>query len=116
MKRLRHLLNARLLQSFDQDREPLVQRHPGLEQMSQLFGENQELAVRNLQALTCRLRRHRLARAIFAFAAERLNSDRDTVLLFDLADGDRAIRTIQHTFDETTLRIARAIGKLWHLW
>lgn len=34
--------------------------------------------------------------------------------LFDLPDGDRAIRAIKDPFDQTALRIPGAIGKLWH--
>jgi hypothetical protein len=34
--------------------------------------------------------------------------------LLDLPDGHRAIRAIQHPFNETALRVARAVGKLWH--
>ena len=36
------------------------------------------------------------------------------MLLLDLPDGDGAIGTIQHAFNQTALCIARAISKLWH--
>jgi hypothetical protein len=36
------------------------------------------------------------------------------VQLLDLPDGNRAIGTIQDAFDETALRVPRAIRKLWH--
>jgi len=34
--------------------------------------------------------------------------------LLDLPDGHRTIRAIQNSFDETALRVAGAVGKLWH--
>ena len=34
--------------------------------------------------------------------------------LLDLPNRHRAIRTIQHALDQPTLRIPRAIRKLWH--
>jgi hypothetical protein len=34
--------------------------------------------------------------------------------LLDLANCDRAVRTIEHAFYEPPLRIARPIRKLWH--
>jgi hypothetical protein len=34
--------------------------------------------------------------------------------LLDLPDGDGAIRAIKDALDKTALRVASAIGKLWH--
>ena len=79
-----------------QNGESFVERHPGLEQMRQLFGEDQQLGVRNLQVL------RRLAAAWLPFAPatacgppDRFNSDRNVLQLLDLADGHGAVRAIQ---------------------
>ena len=50
MQRVRHLLDARMFQPFPQNRQSLVQRHAGLQQMRKLLSENEQLAVRNFQA------------------------------------------------------------------
>jgi hypothetical protein len=67
--------------------------------MAELFGKNEQLAVRNFQVLgrwrdrgAIRLRyRHRCADNVYP--------NRNATLLFDLPDGHRAIRAIQHSFN-----------------
>src|SRR5437899_8158266 len=51
MQGARHLLQPRLLQAFLQDRQPLVEGHSCLKEVGQLFGENEQLAMWNLQLL-----------------------------------------------------------------
>ena len=75
MQSLCHLLDARLLEPFFKNREPFVQSHPGLEQVRQLFRENKQLTVRNLERLRRKRRRvgRSLARgsAVLTVAADR---------------------------------------------
>ncbi len=47
VERMRHLLHFRLLQTLLEDRQPLIERHSGPEQMAKLLGKNQQLAVRD---------------------------------------------------------------------
>jgi hypothetical protein len=54
MERVRHLLHARLLEAFFQNGQSLIEGHARLEQMPELLGKDQQLAVRNFQLL----RRH----------------------------------------------------------
>ena len=65
MQRVRHLLNARLLQTFFQDRQCFVERHPCLQQMGDLLRKNEQLAVGNFQSL--RGRRGRSAVSAYDF-------------------------------------------------
>src|SRR4029077_11252938 len=51
MQRMRHLLNARLLQTLSQNRQRFIERHPRLQQMRELLGENEQLPVRDFQVL-----------------------------------------------------------------
>ena len=55
MQRARHLLNARMFQPLLEHAEALVEGHAGLQEVAELLGENQQLAVRNLKVL-CRSR------------------------------------------------------------
>src|SRR6516225_7728659 len=112
----RHLLNPWLLEPFFQDRQSLIQGHPGLEQMRQLLCENEQLTLWNLQTLRWRLgycRRFLLIKT-FPPNSDRIDSDRDAPLLLDLMNCDRAIGAIQDAFDELALGVACSISKLWH--
>src|SRR5437588_8294141 len=117
-----HYLDARLFQPLVEDRQSFVQGHSRLEQMGKLLSENEQLAVRDLQALSRHLPRRNSnfrwrARGLLTwlrFAIDHLYPDRDAALLLDLSNGDRAIGTIQHALDQTALGITRTIGKLWH--
>jgi hypothetical protein len=46
---LDHLLNARLLEPLLQNRQTLVEGHPGVEQVGQLLGEEQQLTMRDFE-------------------------------------------------------------------
>ena len=48
MQHVCHLLHARLFETLFQDRQRLVERHSRLQQMCELLGEDEQLAVRNL--------------------------------------------------------------------
>src|SRR4051812_42987686 len=96
--------------------------------MAELLGEDEQLVVGDFQLLrrrpgwSCDLRhdcwsRGAILRALrrwYGRAAHQLDADRHVMELLDLANRNRAVRTIQHAFNETTLRIARPIRKLWH--
>ena len=94
--------------------------------MGQLFREDEQLAVRNLQLLprrcdpekTCQRRFPRsgrfLRRCYFRRGYHRLDSDRDAALLFDLTNSHRSVRAIQNAFDQPTLSIPGPISELWH--
>ena len=47
MQRANHLLYARMLETFLQNTKPFIQGHARLLQMRQLFGEDEQLAVRD---------------------------------------------------------------------
>ena len=98
-----------------EDAEAFVERHARLQEMAELFGENQQLAVRNFEVLR-RQRRPRRGLAIdhWRRRGHRLDPNRDAILLLDLPDGDRTIGDVEHAFDEAALGIARAVGKLRH--
>src|SRR5437016_8110230 len=116
MQRSRHLLHARLLEPFFQDRQSLVQRHAGLEQMRELFRENEQLTLRNFQSLRWRRssgRRFFLVRTLRS-CADWFDADWDTTLQLDLMNGNRAVGAIQNAFDQFALGIAGSIRKLWH--
>ena len=96
--------------------------------MRELLSENEQLAVRNFQALRRRggfgraqqpqfsLKCVRLA--CFCFCGLRrfyhIDPNRDAVLRFNLVDRNGAICAVEHPFNQTALRIARTISKLWH--
>src|SRR5712691_10286116 len=54
MKRTRHLLDARLLETLFQDRQSFVERLAGLKQMAELLSKNEQLAMGNFQLLRWR--------------------------------------------------------------
>ncbi len=51
MQPVRHLVNTRVFQPFLQNRQTLVERHAGLQQIRELLCENEQLIVRNFQVL-----------------------------------------------------------------
>ena len=83
--------------------------------MSELLGENKELAVREFEILRgdCGCGR-RFAVDHLRPGRHRFDPDWDAMLLLDLADRDGPIRNVQDTFDEAALGITRAIRKLRH--
>ena len=115
MQRSRHLLQARLFETLFHDRQSLVERHSRLQQMGELLGKNEQLSVRDLQALGCwrRCRFFTFPRC-FRHGENRFDLNRDALLHFDLPNRDRPIGAIQHALDQTALRISSSIGKLWH--
>ncbi len=53
VQRARHLLHARMFQALLQNGQAFIERHARLEQMRELFGEDEQLRVRNLEPLRC---------------------------------------------------------------
>ena len=47
MQRANHLLHARMLETFPQNAKAFIQGHSRLLQMRQLFGKDEQLAVRD---------------------------------------------------------------------
>src|ERR1700722_20046378 len=81
--------------------------------MGKLLGEEQKLAMGNFQVL-----RRRTGWSLLLVgdlgATDDLDLDRDATFLLDLQNRDRSIGAIQNTFNQTPLRVARPISKLWH--
>src|SRR5437868_10224101 len=109
-----HLLTARLLQALLPNRQRFVERHPRLQQMSKLLGENEQLTVWNFQVLS----RSRWRCGVYCFRlrlrADQIDANRHTLLQLNLSNRDGSVRAVQHAFDQAALRIASAISKLWH--
>src|SRR5215212_3346396 len=87
--------------------------------MRELLGEQQQLAVRNLEVLSgsgrCRRCGPRTVTALrHGRSHYRLDFDRDATQLLNLSDGDGAIGAIHDALDESPFGIASAIGKLGH--
>jgi hypothetical protein len=96
--------------------------------MRELFSENEQLAVRNFQALRRRGGFGRAQQSQFSLKCVRLacfcfcglsrfyhiDPNRDALLRFNLMDCNGAICAVEHPFNQTALRIARTISKLWH--
>ena len=103
-----------MLEALLQNTEAFIQGHARLLQMRELLGKNEQLTVRNFQ---------RLRRNISTFSCDpvknfrheiagrgwhcrrgrgchhRIDANGNAVLLFDLANGDTAIGTVQNAFD-----------------
>ena len=80
MQRMRHLLDARLLQTSFQNRQSFVERHARLEQMSELLGENEQLTVRDFQILGGRRGSCAIALCRFGLGPHQIDADRNTFL------------------------------------
>src|SRR5438128_2332508 len=92
--------------------------------MRELFGEYEHLPVRNFQLLWWR-RRYRprhcrsYPRRLFTLGdfprrIDRLDPDRNTLLLLDLTDRHAAIGAIQNALDQRATSVTRPISKLRH--
>src|SRR5438067_9496524 len=114
MQRVGHLLDARLRQPVFQNRQSLVERHSRLQQMGELLGKTKSLTVRNFQGLSGRCGGCDVSTADLRFRANYINSNRNALLQFDLANSNRTICTIEYTLHEAALRVTRPISKLWH--
>jgi len=84
-----------------------------LQQVRQLLGKHQQLTMRDFQVLRFRRGPFR-AFAVSGHGRNCIDSNRNAALLLDLAYGHCAIGAIQHTFNQTALRVSRPISKLWH--
>src|SRR4029453_1040367 len=96
--------------------------------MRKLLSENQQLTVRNFQALRRRGSFGRAEQPQFSLSCRRRAclSDRrvrrfhhlcpngDAVLRFNLTDRYGTICAVEYPFNQTALRVARTISKLWH--
>jgi len=96
--------------------------------MRELLSENEQLAVRNLQAFGRRGDLGRAQQSQFSLNCVRLayfcfcglsgfyhiDPNRNAVLRFNLTDRNGTICAIEHPFNQTPLRISRTISKLWH--
>src|SRR6266850_4525627 len=114
MQRMCHLLDARLLQTLFQNRQPLVERHARLEQMSELLGENEQLTVRDFQILRGRRGSGAIAWRRFGLGPHQIDPDRNTFLQFNLSDGDCSICAIEYALNQTSLCVTGTVCKLWH--
>src|SRR4030095_12027767 len=114
MQRMRHLLDARLLQTFYQNRQSFVERHARLQQMSELLGENEQLTVRDFQILRRRRGWCAIGWCRFGLGPHQLDPDRNTFLQFNLPNGDCSIWAIEYALNQGALRVASTICKLWH--
>jgi hypothetical protein len=86
-----------------------------LKQVAKLLGKNQQLSVRDFQILrwcfACRS--SGFLRRLWRGSND-LDFNRDAALLLNLVNRDRAVRAVEHTLDQGTLRITRTISKLRH--
>src|SRR5207248_8728752 len=96
--------------------------------MRELLSENEQLAVRNFQALRRRCGFGRAQQSQFSLKCMRLacfcfcgfsrfyhiEPNRNAVLRFNLTDRNGTICAVEHPFNQTALRVARTISKLWH--
>jgi hypothetical protein len=114
MERMRHLLDAWLLQTFFQNRQSFVERHARLQQMSELLGENEQLTVRDFQILRRRRGSCAIAWCRFGLGPHQIDPDRNTFLQFNLSNGDCSICAIEYALNQGALRVASTICKLWH--
>ena len=102
-----------MFQPFPQNRQSFVQRHAGSQQMRELLSENEQLAVRNFQALRRRGGFGRAQQPQFSLKCVRLayfcfcglsrfyhiDPNRDAVLRFNLMDRNGAICAVEHPFN-----------------
>src|SRR4029450_3230729 len=96
--------------------------------MRKLLSEDQQLPVRNFQALRRRGDFGRAEQPQFSLSCRwracfclsglsrfyHVNPNRNAVLRFNLADRNGTICAGEHSFNQTALRVARTISKLWH--
>ena len=82
--------------------------------MAQLLRKNEQLPMRNFQALRSRLGPGAIWTRSGRSGADDVDPNRNAALLLNLANSDRTVRTIQYSFNESALRDPRAISKLWH--
>src|SRR6266436_2988322 len=82
--------------------------------MGKLFGENEQLAVRNFQVARGSFRRCTTLTDYFGFRAQHFDPDGNALLQFNLPDRDCSICAIEYPFNQTALGIPGAISKLWH--
>src|SRR3954453_5626192 len=117
MQRLRHLLDARVLESLLEHAQAFIERHSGVQKVTELLRENQQLAMRHFEIAR---RRGNCGRSLPVDGLgrrrgrDRYDANGNAVLLLNLSNGNGTIGNIQYAFDETALSIARAIGKLRH--
>src|SRR3989442_979555 len=114
MQRMSHLLNTRLLQTFFQNRQRFVERHPCLQQMGKLLGKNEQLPVRNFQVTRGSFRWRAASRNHLRFRAEHFDPNRNTLLQFNLPNRNYSICAIEHALNKAALRVAGTVSKLWH--
>ena len=82
--------------------------------MSELFGENEQLTVRDFQILCGRRDSRAGAWCRFGFGPHQLDPDGNTLLQFNLSNGDRSIWAIEYAFNQASLGVAGTVCELWH--
>src|SRR5438552_19128917 len=82
--------------------------------MGKLLGEDEQLAMRNFQVARGTFRLRGARRYDLRLGAEHFNSNGNALLHFNLPDRDCSICAIEHTFNQSALRVAGTIRKLWH--
>src|SRR5262249_59570723 len=96
--------------------------------MRELLGKNEQLPVWNFQALRRRGDFRQSEQPQFSLSSRRracfcfrglgrfhhIDPNRNALLRFNLPDRNGAIRAVEHPFNQTALRIACTISKLWH--
>src|SRR5438067_7552204 len=70
--------------------------------------------MRNFQGLSGWRGRCNISTGDLWLRANYINPNRNALLQFDLANSDRTICTVEHTFHEAALCVTRPISKLWH--
>src|SRR6185312_14043835 len=82
--------------------------------MGQLLGENEQLTVRNFQILRGRGRRSAVFLCRFGFRPNQFDPDGNAFLQLNLSNGDCSVWAIEHALNQTALRVAGTVCKLWH--
>src|SRR5439155_11238846 len=82
--------------------------------MSELLGKNEQLTVRDFQILRGRCDSRAIAWCRFGFGPHQLDPDRNTLLQFNLSNGDRSIWAIEYAFNQASLGVAGTVYELWH--
>jgi hypothetical protein len=82
--------------------------------MGELLSENEQLTVRNFQIPRGCCWRGTVSLRRFGLGPDQLDPDGSTFLQFNLSDGDCSICAIEYALNQTALRVAGTVCKLWH--
>src|SRR4029450_11655250 len=82
--------------------------------MGELLSENEQLTVRNFQIPRGRRWRGAFPLCRFGLGPDQIDPDGSTFSQFNLSDSDCSICAIEDGLNQTALRVAGTVCKLWH--